>query len=392
IGYTFTKKNIGIDETKNSKVNENTGKTDNITLKQNFQNLNINAGLIKLATLGGTVWLDRNNNGIQEIGELGIKDITVILYYCNDIIKSLYTSITDSNGKYIIENILPGNYYAKFVEPIGYKFVTIGNLVNSTGKSNCLTLTVGEERLNIDAPLIDIKSLLVEKSVNLTQAEIGDELTYTIKIFNNGVETVQNLKLSDKIPNGTTLVNNSFTLKNEIIPNVDLSNDLNIGKIQAKETIIITFKVKIEDTIPIPNPIQNKAIIKFEDGEEETLPVITTVVKSSLGNFVWHDLNGNGIQDLNEQGIENINIILYNSNELNIPLKTTTTNENGFYLFDNLRAGEYTIEFIKPIGYTFTKKNAGSNNTKNSKANISTGKTDNIILEKNIQNLNIDAA
>lgn len=96
-------------------------------------------------------------------------------------------------------------------------------------------------------------------------------------------------------------------------------------------------------------------------------------IKSSLGDRVWEDVNKNGIQDNGEPGVSGVIVKLYNCNgDL---ISSTTTNSSGLYLFDDLIPGDYYVEFILPAGYTFTNQDAGSDDTKDSDADINTGKT-----------------
>ncbi|MCX6044424.1 MAG: carboxypeptidase regulatory-like domain-containing protein, partial [Chloroflexi bacterium] len=60
----------------------------------------------------------------------------------------------------------------------------------------------------------------------------------------------------------------------------------------------------------------------------------------SIGDFVWQDTNGNGLQDVGEPGIPNVTVILTASNGVT---KTTVTNANGIYGFINLPADTYTV-------------------------------------------------
>ncbi len=95
--------------------------------------------------------------------------------------------------------------------------------------------------------------------------------------------------------------------------------------------------------------------------------------KASLGDKVWEDLDKDGIQDAGEPGVSGVMVKLYDCN--NNLISTTTTDSNGNYLFDNLVPGDYYVVFILPSGYTFTTADAGSDDTKDSDANASTGKT-----------------
>ncbi len=82
-------------------------------------------------------------------------------------------------------------------------------------------------------------------------------------------------------------------------------------------------------------------------------------VQSALlvGNQVWLDLNGNGIQEPGEPGVGGVCVYLYNQN--GTPLQQTTTDSNGYYGF-NVQPGKYTLEFIKPAWASFTHTNLGT--------------------------------
>ena len=60
-------------------------------------------------------------------------------------------------------------------------------------------------------------NVLSLKAVNAQQATIGDILTYTITLENTGNIQATNLTFSDTIPEGTTFVDNSFTLNGTAI-------------------------------------------------------------------------------------------------------------------------------------------------------------------------------
>jgi len=60
-----------------------------------------------------------------------------------------------------------------------------------------------------------------------------------------------------------------------------------------------------------------------------------------VGDFVWNDLNHNGIQDAGEPGIPNITVQLLNSS-MTI-LASTTTDANGLYHFSGLCADNYKV-------------------------------------------------
>src|SRR5512138_3096941 len=79
-----------------------------------------------------------------------------------------------------------------------------------------------------------------------------------------------------------------------------------------------------------------------------------------LGNLIWEDKNGNGVQDPREGGIGGICVKLLDMNGK--LLQQTTTDSNGYYGF-NVKAGKYIVEFQKPSWLEFTKKNVGEEAT-----------------------------
>ena len=96
------------------------------------------------------------------------------------------------------------------------------------------------------------------------------------------------------------------------------------------------------------------------------------ISSSSIGDFVWNDVNRNGIQDTGEPGMAGVTVNLYSCPD--IMTGTKTTDASGNYLFDNLGFGDYFVEFIAPSGYDFTMQDQGSDEALDSDA-ATTGRT-----------------
>ncbi|MBK9151776.1 MAG: hypothetical protein IPM26_12625 [Saprospiraceae bacterium] len=109
---------------------------------------------------------------------------------------------------------------------------------------------------------------------------------------------------------------------------------------------------------------------------------------ASLGDFVWEDKNGNGIQDAGEPGIAGVVVMLEDgggnpATDINgNVVASVVTNASGQYGFTNLKPGVgYVVKFTKPAGYEATAKDQGGDDTKDSDADVVTGKAPVVVLQ-----------
>ncbi|MEO1616479.1 MAG: SdrD B-like domain-containing protein [Planctomycetota bacterium] len=126
---------------------------------------------------------------------------------------------------------------------------------------------------------------------------------------------------------------------------------------------------------------------------------------AELGNFVWVDANFNGVQDDGATGVNDVTVNLYrdngdgiadpNTDEFVESTVTATLNgEDGFYLFDELEAGDYFVEFdasTLPAGFEFTNEGQGSDDDVDSDADPLTGLAIITSLEDGESDLSWDA-
>ncbi|MFH1756059.1 MAG: SdrD B-like domain-containing protein [Candidatus Latescibacterota bacterium] len=103
------------------------------------------------------------------------------------------------------------------------------------------------------------------------------------------------------------------------------------------------------------------------------LSITPQELPGSLGDFVWEDMDADGIQDAGELGVAGVTVELYQGCGASSPVASTTTDANGNYLFSNLTPGDYFVKFILPGGWFFSPKDQGANDAKDSDANPTTG-------------------
>lgn len=93
-----------------------------------------------------------------------------------------------------------------------------------------------------------------------------------------------------------------------------------------------------------------------------------------LGDYVWLDANGNGLQDGEEQGVPGVTVRLLNAEGGMV--QETQTDGDGLYGFADVEAAEYVIEFVPPEDMEFTLKDVGEDDTVDSDARMADGRTD----------------
>ncbi|MEZ4984357.1 MAG: SdrD B-like domain-containing protein [Saprospiraceae bacterium] len=74
-----------------------------------YGDMTVDFGFTPAVSVGSTVFLDEDNNGIQDTGELGIAGVTVNLYTAaGDLVA---TTVTNSDGDYYFGGLFEGDYY-----------------------------------------------------------------------------------------------------------------------------------------------------------------------------------------------------------------------------------------------------------------------------------------
>ncbi len=126
--------------------------------------------------------------------------------------------------------------------------------------------------------------------------------------------------------------------------------------ILAGKELTIAFQAKVAESVD-PGSYCNTY-----SATQNGVPVTTgsvacvTVAGGKIGDFVWRDWNGDGVQDAGEEGIPGVTVKLYDSTGTNL-LATTITDANGYYYFPGLNAGTYVVKVndgTTPAGYTQT--------------------------------------
>lgn len=386
VGFVFTSPNQGID-TLDSDADTMTGISPLIEIDSMEQNLTIDAGMYQVASIGDQVWLDNNGNGIQDGAEAGIANATVLLWNCDQI--NFGQTTTDSDGFYHFENLKPGEYNLQFVLPTGKAFtlLQVGNDDSldsdadpESGYTSCELLTSGENNQTYDAGMYEPASvgdfvwhdLDADGSQDTGEPGIPDVAVYLFDCAGNLIDT----SITD--PQGSYIFSG-------LIP-----AEYRIGLTLPDEYELSPFGLAEDEINSDIDPATNKTTcFNLVSGQADHDKDIGLFQRASIGDFVWEDINGNGIQDNGEPGLGQIHVELHDC--LGNMLQSQTTSANGQYLFADLSPGMYNIYFDIPGGYEITGLQQGNNDQVDSDCDPQTGMTRCEVLVSSEDNLNFDA-
>jgi large repetitive protein len=404
----LTDNDKGGDDTKDSDANPLTGYSPRVTIDPTGtgilkSNLTIDAGLVpNYGSIGDYVWKDANANGIQDVTETGVKDVTVELYKTdangNVTGSAIKVTKTDANGKYLFDSLLKGDYKVKFVTtsfPADCDLTTPDRGADDAKDSDAGTDGFSP-RISIDPSGTGIvkNNLTIDAGLVPAFGSIGD---YVWKDENaNGIQdatekgvaniTVELYKVDG---NGNVIGAVLQTAKTDATGKY-LFDSLTTGSYKVR---FVTSSFPADCDLTTPNKGTDDA--KDSDASSDGFsPVVSINAKGtglakdnptvdaglvpafgSIGDYVWKDENANGIQDATEKGVANITVELYktdaNGTVTGSAIKTAKTDATGKYLFDSLASGNYKVKFVTtsfPADCDLTSPDKGGDDTKDSDA------------------------
>lgn len=369
-----------------------------------------------LVSIGDYVWYDHDRDGLQGGDrDLPVNGMTVNLYGENGTGAPLATTTTNGDGYYVFTDLVPGTkYVVEFVKDPAYSFTTQNAGADDTADSDAdpttgrVSVTAPASGSNsaepgkADDPSIDAGiaryNLSIEKTL-VTDGKVypGDTVVFEIVVHNDGPsDSLGSWSINDLLPEGLTLTGMSGDgFECDLDTATCLSEDpLQAGSDSATITVTATVERGVKgdlrniayvspnpsDEVPEDNPLEvpdgdTDTGESPTDNDDEAPVTVTPLV--SVGDYVWMDVDRDGLQGEGEPAIAGVKVNLYAGDGGGDPIATTTTDERGFYSFTDLKAGEkYTIEFVKPKDHTFTGRDADdeASDDADSDANPETGR------------------
>jgi len=266
---------------------------------------------------------------------------------------------TGNNVQLVFPTLLPGTAGARTVViTAAVTASAIGPLVNTA----TVVATGDRNPDNNDSAatvqLTPIADVGVTKAVSAANATPGTELTYTIVVNNVGPSNAAGVSLIDVLPTGVTFVSGSGPNGSGSPLTADGQTvEVEIGNLAPGASRTYTIVARVNDGFS--GALQNNATVSTttpqgQDTNPNTASATTQVAdvdpeSSVISGRAFIDSNGDGLFNNGDVGVPGLTVRLLTAGTTTV-VQTTTTDDQGNYLFENLPAGSYDIELVRPAG------------------------------------------
>ena len=386
VGYKATVSQAGDDRGADSNGTESV-----VSLSQGQEDKTVDYGLVGTGVIGDQLFVDVNQNGgnAPDAGDKVLPGVKVTLTWTGPGgVTRTFETVTDAQGQYKFENLLPGEYKVSVdpqslikAEPLLDVLthdpsgdVAAKSVVSAEVKTNKdkladafkltanLTLT-GEKNQNLDqdwgfgisADTAILKAITTPDEAAQASFEFtpGAKVTYTLTLTNNGPGAATGVTVSDQLPSGVSFVSSQGDGTYDAATGVwDLSG-LTLAKGEAKK-IAITVEITGEGAGKL---VTNVARITHQDqpGDDPTNNESSASFKGgfNLGGTIYRDSDASYSKSDSEQRFKGVTVALLNEDGTPVldaegnPM-TTTTDEKGAYQFVGLAPASYRVVIVDP--------------------------------------------
>lgn len=302
-------------------------------------------GFTGTGSIGDTVFDDANGDGIQNGGEGGINAVPVVVTWAGpDTVLGTgddvaFNTATNGTGSYSVGNLPSGNYRVDPTAPPGMILTTSNDPLTTT-------LSAGQNRTDADFGFVLTGTVGDFVWFDLDGDGVQDAGepglgSVTVRLLAPGPDTT--FGTGDDVFTTTATGANGAYLFTDVVPG--------------------PYRVSVDSTTLPGNMVATTSAtvsVSLVGGQQFLTADFGFVGTGSIGDLVFHDVNGNGVTDGTETGIAGVGLQLTWAGVDNTfstsddVVLTTTTHVSGGYLFSGLPAGSYSVDPTGPAGFTLT--------------------------------------
>ncbi len=281
-----------------------------------------------MGSVGGMVWDDVNEDGIMDEGEAGVEG--AMLELSAEGMEAM-TTLSGADGTYRFDD-LPMGFYQVVKKPMD-------GMVGTTASMIYVVLLAEDGTV---APFL-------AANFGCTTEEVVGTAVIKGKVWNDlngdgnvndgepGLMGVTVNLTGDAMATVTTLEDGTYAFTDLYAGSYEVAS---VGP----EGWVLTTGSPIQVVLVADDEVFNEASF----GWMEEVAGGTAIIKGK----VWNDMNGNGLFNDGEPGLEGITVNLAGD-----ATATATTAADGTYAFEGLSAGDYLVTCIGPEGWSATTAN-----------------------------------
>jgi len=363
--------------------------------------------------IGNRIWLDSDEDGIQDPGEPIAAGVQVSLYDAAGTLVA--TTETDANGEYwfdTADGLLPSTQYqirldrpADFTAGGPLAGTTLTSTATGTNRgidnNGALTDVGGVQTVTatVTTPTIGRNDHSIDFGFVPTPVSIGDYVW--IDLDGDGQQdageapvagiTVQLKDSTGTVIETTTTDADGYYAFTDLRASSDytvvfpttVTVDGDVYRLTEPERGVSDTDSNADVTTgeaPVRTPSSGTNLGTPGDADDPTIDAGYAPIVS-VGDYVWIDADKDGVQDAEETPLGGIEVNLLSADGETV-ISTTTTDANGYYVFTDLPGGtDFIIEFPKTVDvngsdFPLTQQNAGDDDAADSDADPTTGRVE----------------
>jgi len=267
-----------------------------------------------------------------------------------------------SNGDRIVVQVV-----ARVADVVGNQNGTV--LTNSTTLNYGTGTTSATSAADVVVPVLQ-----VAKTANVTRADGGDTVTYTVVLSHTAASRAPayDITLSDPLSANLTIVPGSATTTGGTATITGNTISVAIPEIPLGSSVTITYQAVVSPTVATGSNLPNTALLAYDttpgnDPNDRNLTGSSNanvqVNSNAISGFVYVDADNDGIFDLGETPIGTVGMTLTGTDNLGnvVNLTTVTDAITGAYSFTGLRPGNYTVTESQPGSFLPGRNTPGTN-------------------------------
>ena len=413
--YLLVASEQGSDDTRDSDVDQSSGFSPEFTLALGQQLGDFGVGLLGgTGVISGAVWDDQNGDGIRQPSEPALSKVSVGLvdvgpdgiYNTKDDVFVSWNG-TDGNGDYQFQGLLGGTYVATFgwvdsnrawtAQHVGSD-PTVDSDVDLNGNTDPVSLADGATVSHLDAgsgprPTVGDQVWVDTNGNGLQDAGEPGLANVRVRLTTTGSDGVLGTQDDDNRDTWTDSGGRYSFDVGGFAGSARISVDpviTNNGSMYA----ITDQDVGSDEAVDSDANSSGNINFSLSGSPRDDLDIGFTPGSSSIGDRVWVDTNGDGIQDAGEPGLETWLALVHAGPDgafgTNDDVEVDTSSDSsGYYQFDHLFAGAVRVS-LRGEGRSLTTYHAGTDRSVDSDLFEALGRTPTITLADHEHRTDID--